>query len=182
MDLQETARLRTLMIERNQLLDLLDMLDSMGGMQNNDLTESVQFFRTKIKQNQHQLNEEARGMQCAICNAPSRPEDEMLACSSCGSPIHASHTEDFVVARDCPICMTQLFLEMFKEFQTIKPNFQLSLQKKLNWNRQFSFKTKSVINSDAKPRVRQRFTCAKCGKPINQKWNHCKWCGEKVEK
>lgn len=171
------------MIERNQLLELLDILNSIKDLQGTSVIESMgQFYRMKLMNNRHQLNEEASGMQCVICNSPAAPEELVLACCSCGSPIHASHLEDFIIARDCPICKTQLFREIISEFQTLKPNFQLSLQKKLNWNRYFSFKTKSTENDGATLRVQQRFTCPICGKPVNRRWNHCKWCGEKVKK
>lgn len=178
MNADDTTNLKMLMIERNQIIYLLDLLISRTVVEDINLIEHLeQQYRMKLLKIQHQLDEEARGMSCMICQSSIDPNQQVLACPVCGIPIHYDHKDSFLIAKTCVACKTHLYLETVDDFDTIKANFQLKMQNQLYWDRHLIFNLGNVKVATKRKKISQKVSCPKCGRLANLKWKFCKWCG-----
>ncbi|MHA1146299.1 MAG: hypothetical protein ACTSRW_16305, partial [Candidatus Helarchaeota archaeon] len=127
----------------------------------------------------------AGGHACIISKAVISPDENALACPTCGAPMRENQVLYFQVANECPACKTLLYLEIIGDYKTLMPNFQLTFQQLLNWNLELRFNVKRSRSADvsaSRGSSGWRITCPKCGKIANRKWKFCKWCGSSLRK
>ena len=173
--------LATLMIERNDLIEILGEIKHRKPQINSEVANVlINKYLSKIALIDKQISREAAGLLCSVCQEPLEISDLVLVCLWCGSPGHNTHLLSYI--RDeghCPACGEALKFHYKGLVRTITTDLfktcVYALSDRIH-ELVIYFGDKPLVSSDDKGAQ-----CPECERVVSPDWNFCRYCGARLE-